>query len=309
MEKRIRIIRTSIMTYSTVILMCISFNTWSQVGVGTSNPDASAALEISSTTKGVLLPRMTKAQMEAITSPAEGLLVYCTDCDPKGMYIFNGISYIASSTGVPSGFNENTDVVSTTGKIWMDRNLGASQVATSLTDHLGYGSLFQWGRAADGHEVINWTSSTTSDGAEQARETAITSATDTPGHDDFITNILNWRSTPNNNLWQGVGGTNNPCPTGYRVPTNQELNAERAAFSTNDAAGAFASPLKFTLSGFRLTSTGALNSVGTAGYYWSSTASGVLLGRSLRMLITSSNVSTGSTSEAGVGASVRCIKE
>jgi hypothetical protein len=47
---------------------------------------------------------------------------------------------------------------STTGKTWMDRNLGASRQATSSTDYLAYGALFQWGRAADGHECITWTS-------------------------------------------------------------------------------------------------------------------------------------------------------
>ena len=37
-----------------------------------------------------------------------------------------------------------------TGRTWMDRNLGASQVATSYTDELAYGDLYQWGRLSDG---------------------------------------------------------------------------------------------------------------------------------------------------------------
>jgi len=48
------------------------------VGIGTAAPDASAALEITSTTKGLLLPRMTTAQRDAIGTPAEGLLIYNT---------------------------------------------------------------------------------------------------------------------------------------------------------------------------------------------------------------------------------------
>ena len=39
-----------------------------------------------------------------------------------------------------------------TGKTWMDRNLGASQVATSSTDVLAYGDSYRWGRFSDGHQ-------------------------------------------------------------------------------------------------------------------------------------------------------------
>lgn len=306
MKKRVLTSKRAIKTYVFILLTSMSVNVWSQVGVGTTNPNASAALEISSTTKGLLLPRMTKSQMEGISNPAEGLLVYCTDCDPKGMYIFNGLTYLASSTGFPSGFDEDMDIVSATGKIWMNKNLGATQVATSSTDHLAYGSLFQWGRSADGHETINWTSSTTTDGTEQARETITLSPSDTPGHDDFITSSGNWRSTPNANLWQGVSGTNNPCPSGYRIPTNAEWNAERLAFATNNAAGAFAS-LKLPLPGIRLNSNGAMSSNGSLGLYWASDyVNGINLAQ--RFTITSSSASSGSSSVPAFGMSVRCIK-
>jgi len=305
MKKRIQIDKRAIKICSFILLASISLNMWSQVGVGTSTPDGSAALEIQSTTKGLLLPRMTKAQMEAIASPSEGLLVYCTDCDPKGMYIFNGLSYIASSTGFPSGFNESTDIISATGRVWMNKNLGATQEATSITDHLGYGSLYQWGRATDGHEVINWTSSTSTDGTEQTRETATLSPSDTPGHDDFITSSSNWRSTPNANLWQGVSGTNNPCPSGYRIPTMAEWEAERVAFATSNAAGAFAS-LKLPLPGFRFNSSGAMSGIATLGLYWASDYLGN--NTAVRFTASSSSVTTGSSSVPAFGASVRCIK-
>ena len=56
-----------------------------KVGVGTPTPDASAVVEFSSTTNGFLPPRMTKSNRDAITSPAEGLIIFCTNCQSQGV--------------------------------------------------------------------------------------------------------------------------------------------------------------------------------------------------------------------------------
>jgi uncharacterized protein (TIGR02145 family) len=152
-----------------------------------------------------------------------------------------------------------------TSKIWMDRNLGASQVAISSTDTNAYGDLYQWGRGTDGHEKR--TSGTTS--------TLATS--DTPGHGDviFAPSIPHdWHSPQNDNLWQGVGGTNNPCPSGYRLPTNAEWEAERTSWSSQNADGAFGSPLKLPAAGLRYSTDGSLHYEGYLGHYWSSTVDG-----------------------------------
>ena len=53
--------------------------TWAQVGIGTTTPVPSAALEIKDTTRGLLIPRMTMVQRNAISTPATGLMVYQTD--------------------------------------------------------------------------------------------------------------------------------------------------------------------------------------------------------------------------------------
>jgi len=66
---------------------------FAQVGVGTSSPDASAALEVSSTTKGFLPPRMTATQRAAIASPATGMMVYQTD-GTAGLYVYSGSAWI-----------------------------------------------------------------------------------------------------------------------------------------------------------------------------------------------------------------------
>lgn len=61
-------------------LLLISFSSFSQsVGIGTNTPNTSALLDVTATNRGVLVPRVTNAQMNAIASPANGLLVYNTD--------------------------------------------------------------------------------------------------------------------------------------------------------------------------------------------------------------------------------------
>jgi len=175
----------------------------------------------------------------------------------------------------------------------MDRNLGASQVATSSTDVDAYGDLFQWGRAADGHEKhTSGTTSTLSD-------------TDTPGHGDFILSSSDWRSSQNDNLWQGVDGVNNPCPVGFRVPTEAEWQAEIDNGGITNSAGAFSSPLKLPVAGFRLNNDGSLNNLGSYGLYWSSTVGGA---GARHQYFNSSNAGMGSGTRT-YGLSVRCLKD
>ena len=184
----------------------------------------------------------------------------------------------------------------TTGKIWMDRNLGAAQVAASSNDQVSYGDLYQWGRRADGHQCR--TSSTT----------ATLSSIDQPVHGFFIyapNSPYDWRSPQNANLWQGVNGVNNPCPSGYRIPTETEINAERLSWSQNNSVGAFASPLKWTLAGIRNASNGALNVVGSQCFLWSSTVSGSF---SRSLYFDSGNAAVSGNNPA-YGFTVRCIKD
>ena len=132
--------------------MIASYSLTAQVAITTdgSSADASAMLDVQSTVKGFLPPCMTEAERDVISNPAAGLIIYCTDCVEMQMY--DGTAWVnmigGAATAAPTVVSEVTN--STTGAIWMDRNLGASQVATSSTDAASYGDLYQWGRAADG---------------------------------------------------------------------------------------------------------------------------------------------------------------
>lgn len=79
----------SIFTLSIVLLAANISIAQNNVGIGTMAPDASAMLDISSNSKGVLMPRVTAAQRTAIVNPAKGLLVYQTTA-PEGFYYNNG---------------------------------------------------------------------------------------------------------------------------------------------------------------------------------------------------------------------------
>jgi hypothetical protein len=76
------------------------------VGIGTSNPDSKAALDISAGTdnnKGLLIPRMTSAQRTAITTTTEGMLVYQTNDVQPGFWYFTNGAWVALPSGVASG--------------------------------------------------------------------------------------------------------------------------------------------------------------------------------------------------------------
>jgi uncharacterized protein (TIGR02145 family) len=209
------------------------------------------------------------------TSPTATASMY-----PSNTVFCNGIV-----TAIVDVTNPNT------GKTWMDRNLGASQVATSSSDAAAYGDLYQWGRRADGHQCRN------------SQTTNILSSTSVPSHGNFIinpNNPNNWRSPESWDLWQGVNGINNPCPNNYRLPTYSEWAAERNSWNGGNS-DIF---LKLPYTGNRNPSSGNVGFV-LYGHYWSSTVSGT---NSATLTFCSGCSSIPTVAARAFGNAVRCIK-
>ena len=384
----------------TALAFAFSSNLFSQVGIGTITPESSAELDVTSTTKGLLPPRMTQTQRNAIATPVAGLQVWCSNCGNFGeMQVYNGTSWTnmiggaasgtipdaptspvatagntqasvaftapaynggseitlytvtsspgsitatgASSPIVITGLTNGTyytftvvatnavgnsvassasasvtpilicspssvtftyngasvtyGIVASSGKCWLDRNLGATAIATG-SNIASYGDLYQWGRGTDGHQIR--TSSAISS----------LSSTDNPGHASFIiapNAPEDWRSGQNGTLWQGVSGTNNPCPSGFRLPTNAEWNTERASWGVMNQSGALASPLKLPKAGMRRNIEGTILSSNNSGDYWSSTLSTT----DSRKMYFDQSGAISVTANRAIGASVRCIKD
>ncbi|MDY3351173.1 FISUMP domain-containing protein [Riemerella anatipestifer] len=197
-------------------------------------------------------------------------------------------------------------------------------------DWRAYGSLFQWQRKPDGHELITWTSSN-SGTPKYTGSTSLSSSWANAGTNIFIlnnepdddednkpdyswvTNSVN-RQYSNHQLWR-VNGANNPCPVGYRPPTYIELQALHDAilgyngygYPSNSLAMWNETSLRLPAAGERFFRTGSPSGGGAVGYIWSSEASGPytnILGFSSG----NSGLGNGYTTRA-YGFSVRCIKD
>jgi len=91
--------------YLILILMIIAEISYAQIGIGTTSPELSAALDVESTEKGFLPPRMTEAERNAITDPAAGLIIWCTNCGSNGeLEVFNGTAWTNMIGGAAAVF-------------------------------------------------------------------------------------------------------------------------------------------------------------------------------------------------------------
>ena len=112
-----------------VVGLCVATAT-AQTGIGTTTPDVSAKLDISSTTKGLLVPRMTATERGAIATPAKGLLMYQTDGE-AGFYVNTGTSSAKVWTRINMDWTKSGNDISYTGNISTTGNLTGGNASTS----------------------------------------------------------------------------------------------------------------------------------------------------------------------------------
>jgi uncharacterized protein (TIGR02145 family) len=285
------------------LALLLSTFTFAQVGIGTTIPDASAALDIKSTTLGLLHPRMTTAERDLINSGVwvEGLTIYNTDT--KCLELYNGTDWISVCDGSVVTTPPPTptcDVSDGVGGFltFMCHNLGADTSLDPDTPQKGLnGDYYQWGKSAPDADVDNLIGSTWGDQG----------------------------GTRDNGNWTpSARGPNDPCPGGFRVPSSAEWQAvddnnddslTGAAWSSGptefgnalhygpDANGKL---LTLPAAGVRNGTSGALANRGINGLYWSSTEAG---SNAYNLNFDSSNVNPANFSNRARGFSVRCIAE
>jgi len=210
------------------------------------------------------------------------------------------ISYILSDGIVHNGVSYGTVTSPYTGRVWLDRNLGASRVCTSFNDVECYGDYYQWGRDADGHEKSNSAITTT-------QASNINSAGDKfiRGHNDWsssdiggVARKVNWLKTDGSFV----------CPIGFRVPTAFELQVETVDQGVANRADAFANFLKIPAGGYRSKTSGNLLSQGNIGFLWSSGRDLATPSAGLKLSFASS-VASIEALRFVYGVPVRCIEK
>lgn len=202
-----------------------------------------------------------------------------------------------------------TTVRGTDGKIWLQQNLGSSQVASSMTDADSYGDLFQWGRWDDGHQTR-----TSGTGAAPAQN----NPGGLTGINHYIVGASGsswWGTNATSDQWAATGASAvtsaigaDPCKAigqDWKMPSQADWTSLVNSESIGNPATAYSSKLKLPAGGYRGSSDGGFTFVGQRGYFWSSDVASTG-GKYLYIGTTIANPSSGAP--RGQGASVRCIK-
>lgn len=258
------------------------------VGIGTTSPNASAQLDISSTTKGFLPPRMTASQRRAITNPAAGLLIWCINGETSGEWQgYNGYSWVSLSVSPTS--------VKICDQIWMDQNLDVTRYRNGdpipkVTDPTAWGAL------------------TTGAYCYYNNDSAAYAAT--------YGKLYNWYA---------VNDPRGLAPAGWHIPSDAELATLETCLGGASVAGGemketgtihWLSPnagatnsSNFTgLPGGYRNYLGSFGNVGESGYWWSSTSQSGAGAWARQLTYNDDDIITNSEAKRN-GLSVRCIRD
>lgn len=277
-------------------------NSAGSIGMGTASPAASAALDITSTDKGFLPPRMTESQIMFLQNPANGLVVWNTDDGHIYVYTQSAgtwkqvaydqvlcgspftVTHTAGSVApVTKTVTYGTVLSSLTGsdKCWITQNLGADHQATSATDATEASSGWYW--------QFNRQQGYKHDGTNRTPNTAWIYP---------INQNSNWVSS------------NDPCTlllgTGWRLPTIAEWNDADYYAGWDNIYETYNGELKIHGAGRLVYNSGTLEGRGVYGMYWSSMQADVLMGWQLYI---SNTACFGNNTDKGYGLSARCLKD
>ncbi len=376
------ILTKQIMKNYYLALLLFGFICNAQIGVGTTSPNSKSVLDLTSTTKGFLPPRMTYAEKTAILSPPAGLQIWCTDCSATGeLQVFNGTSWVTYSLIAGSLPQPSAPLNVTATAIYKQATVSFSapasnggSVITGYTVTSSPGSFIATGGSSplivtgltNGTSytfTVVATNSICNSPASSASVAVVPNcgayiasgvykvfacfnlgATDTTGDENTPVQGTNgdyyeWgRSTPaattdaiigtwnttdaSDGSWLDASKTaNDPCPTGFRVPTNaQWIGVANTSLNTLSHMGSWVNDGNFTTavsfetatvktltlpSAGRRFTDGYLLSRGQNGFYQCSTVNGIY-SHYLYTTWTSCNTTWGLRR---LGYSVRCISE
>ncbi|MBE8190286.1 MAG: hypothetical protein HAW58_05435, partial [Candidatus Thioglobus sp.] len=222
--------------------------------------------------------------------------------------VANGVESSTSAEEVTAtGHSLNFTAIDGVGSsVWTDRNLGATirQESTGGVED-AVGDLYQWGRPADGHQLRN------------SNNTGARATTISPGHANFITSSSrpDWLDPTSQatvdaraEFWKTLDGSG-ICPTGFRVPSIAELEAERVSWSSNNRAGAVAAGLRWVPRTDQRSGVNGTAPRSTGSFYWSTdnVSDGVnITGQYLETTQFDAETSDGSFD---TGLAVRCIRD
>ena len=298
--------KKTILTTVLMIALAITTSSNAQVGIGvsTANINPSAQLEVSSTTKGFLPPRMTFAERNLIpvTSASAGLIVYCTNCGDNGEWQgYNGSSW-TNMVGGAAAAHDLTPRVTIGNQVWTTQNLNVS----TYRDGTPIPKV---------EDATTWSSLTTGAYCYYNNDSATYAA--------VYGKLYNWYAVAgiyDASSFSDSSLRKNLAPAGYKIPTDGDWTTLEITLGANagtqmkttsgwNNGGNGTNSSGFAgLPGGRRNDAGTFNFVGTNGNWWSSTEYDTTDAWTRNLHYYNSNVNRNYLNKSS-GFSVRCLRD